>query len=350
MPPATMRDFRASLERGTFPRAILLYGDEEFLKDEQLRALIARATDPGTREFNLDVRRAPDLDAGALNLLFEALPVLADRRVVVLRDATGLRKDARAALDRWLSRPPPDTLLVLVAAAGETIDADLVERTTAVECRPLGDAQLPRWVARQASTLGVSIDAEATRLLIASTGGDLALLAGELAKLRDFTSGAPIDEAAVAAVVGVRHGETLVDLLDRVATRDASGAAALVPVVLAQPTVTGVKVTMALTTQMLAIGWALAVQERGVGASRLPGELFALLKQVRPMTFRPWAEAVRAWVGALPLWDRAAVERALRQLLTADASLKETRVSSDEQVLTSLVLAMCASAAPRAAA
>jgi hypothetical protein len=36
------------------------------------------------------------------------------------------------------------------------------------------------------------------------------------------------------------------------------------------------------------------------------------------------------------------LERAFDALLTADVMLKETRLSSEEQVLTTLILAMCA--------
>ena len=53
------------------------------------------------------------------------------------------------------------------------------------------------------------------------------------------------------------------------------------------------------------------------------------------------------WVRAIRHWDDASVDHALGLLLAADASFKETRVSSEEQLLTSLLLAM---ASPKRAA
>jgi hypothetical protein len=44
------------------------------------------------------------------------------------------------------------------------------------------------------------------------------------------------------------------------------------------------------------------------------------------------------------------VEAALAALLSADAALKETRLSSDEQLLTTLVLTLCAAGTSRRAA
>jgi DNA polymerase-3 subunit delta len=336
-----MRALNAALERGIFDRAYLFHGDDEFLKEEKVRALIARATDSGTRDFNLDVRRGGETDAPALVLAFDALPLMAERRVVVLRDVTALKKDARAALDRYLDRPSADTVLVLTAVAGTKVEDRLIGRTVAIEFKPLNDDDLSKWVLRQVGNSGGSISAPAVELLCGATGNDLTLLAGEIDKLLNYMNGAEIDTIAVGEIVGVRKGETLGDLLDRVASRDAPGAIALLEHVLAQPKTTGVSIVMALTTQTLAIGWALAARDRGLPQHRLESELFGLLKEnSSSMVGRAWGEGVKSWVRALRNWDDAAVDHALHHLLVADASLKDTRVSSDEQVLTSLILSL----------
>jgi DNA polymerase-3 subunit delta len=51
---------------------------------------------------------------------------------------------------------------------------------------------------------------------------------------------------------------------------------------------------------------------------------------------------VNAWVAAVDRWTEASLDRALALLLDADLALKETRISSDEQLLSTLVLALCA--------
>ena len=74
----------------------------------------------------------------------------------------------------------------------------------------------------------------------------------------------------------------------------------------------------------------------------MENEFFALLKETgSSYTGRSWGEAVRAWARALDAWSTSDLDAALATLLTADAALKETRVSSDEQLLQSLVLALC---------
>jgi DNA polymerase III subunit delta len=351
MPPSAMRALKSALEQRTFDRVYLFHGDDDYLKEEKIRALIDRATDLGTRDFNLEVRRAAETDAGSLGLALDSLPMMAEHRVVILRDVTALKKDARAVLAKYLGHPAAGTLLVLVAGAGTKPDAALMDAATAIDFRPLNDSELTKWVALHASKLGVTIEARAAELLCSATGNDLALLSGEIEKLRSYTNGDAIGEAAVEAIVGVRHGETLGDLLDLVAQRNSANAIALLERVLAQPKTSGVSIVMALTTQTLAIGWLLAARERGLAQHQFERELFGLLKEnPSSVAGRPWGEAVKAWVHALRHWDHAAVDRAISLLLAADVALKDTRISSEEQLLTSLLLAMTAGAPRRAAA
>ena len=335
MPAVLERAFRKSLQRGEFERVYYLHGDDDFLKEQSVRELVAAAVDPSTRDFNLDIRAGAELDAETLGSLLGTPPMMAERRVVVVRDVAALRKDARAALDRYLKEPAPDVMLILVAPAGEKakVDKALEAGAATMEFAPLAGDRVPRWITHHVeSVLGATITAEAAELLQQATGNELAALAAELDKLASYAGGGTIDEAAVADVVGVRRGETLGDFLDRVAARDAGGALALLPHILAQPKTSAVSIVMALTTQMLAIGW---------GITRSRADYFELLKSGKAFPMRPWGEAARAWSAAERHWDDATIDASLDALLAADIALKETRLSSDTQLLTNLVLAIC---------
>ncbi|HEX6966610.1 MAG TPA: DNA polymerase III subunit delta [Gemmatimonadaceae bacterium] len=355
MPPAPDRAFWKSLQARSFESVYYLYGEDDFLKEHAVRQLIASAVDPATRDFNLDVRSAAELDAETLSSLVSTPPMMAERRVVVIRDVAALKKDARAALDRYLERAArtsaqsADIVLVLVASGGEKakVDRTLEHVGLAVEFQPLTGDRVPKWIAHHVSTeLGGSITPEAAELLQNAVGSDLPALAAELDKLVSYTSGAEIGDEAVSAVVGVRRGETLGDFLDSVAARDAARALAMLHHVLEQPKTTGVSIVMALTTQTLALAWGEVLRrERGTPPARLEGEFFALLKSASSAyTGRAWGEAVKAWARAVDRWDAASLDAALAALLAADIALKETRVSSDEQILTTLVLALCTGA------
>ncbi len=68
---------------------------------------------------------------------------------------------------------------------------------------------------------------------------------------------------------------------------------------------------------------------------------FDLLKEGGAFVGRPWGEAVQRWTKVIGKWDAARCDRALDLLLTTDTALKDTRASSEEQVLETLVLALC---------
>jgi len=351
MAPSPLSALKTALKSGAFEPAYHFHGDEDFLKDSWIRDVIARATDPATRDFNLETRRGGEVDARTLATALEAMPMMAERRVMVVRDVPSLKKDARSILLKYLDRPATDTVLLLVSPAGAKADAELNAKLVSVPFETLSEDALVKWVAHRAGQLDVTITPSAAELLCSAAGNDLALMAGELDKLRNYTNGAEIDDAAIAAIVGVTAGETLADLLDAVAQRDGTRGIRLIAPILLQPKTTGVSIVMALTTQILAIGWAMAAKDRGVAQGRLESELFGLLKaNPSSITGRPWGEAVKVWVRAMPKWTAADIDHALPMLLAADRALKDSKVSTEEQVLVSLVLALSAGSKRRVAA
>lgn len=362
-----LRVVQAAIQSRQFAPVYYLHGDDDFLKDGAIRDLLQAAIDASTRDFNLEQRRGGDLDAETVASLLTTPPMLAERRAVVLRDVTGLKKAPRQQLDKYLQRPASDTLLLLVSPAGTKVDSALADASVSLDFAPLTPERVRRWIAHHAATaLQIDIADDAAQLLQQAVGNDLHLLAAELDKCASYVlgahdaapaNGAPandgaracIDVDAVQAVVGVRRGETVTDLLDAVARHDARTAVALVGHVLGQPKVTAVQVVMMLSTQAFALSFGRARRDAGIPTNRLPQEYFAFLKETGGYPGRPWGEAASAWTKATDGWSADGCERALQLLLEADMALKDTRVSNEEQLLTSLVLALCATRSRRAA-
>ena len=264
--------------------------------------------------------------------------MMAARRVVVIHDVGGLKKDARKALDAYLQSPAPDVLLLLTSPPGTKPDKLLSDLATPLQFDELTGDRLPKWVTHVAtSTHGVAITPGAVELLVSSVGADLYQLSTELDKLASFTRGGDVNEAAVAAVVGITPGETLGDFLDALAERNLSKALPLVSLILSQPKTTGVSVVMALSTQTLALAWGRARLDEGLSRSRLVNEYFSMLKETGAYAGRSWGAACSAWARAAGNWAAEDITAVLEMLLDADAALKESRVSSEEQVIVCLL-------------
>lgn len=337
-----MRALSAAIKEKKFSPAYYLFGEDEYRKDDALRALLDAAVDPATRDFNLDQRKGGDLDGETLASLLGMPPMMAERRVVVIRDAGTLKKDARAALEKYLAAPAPDVLLVMTAGVDEKKATDL-PNVESVEIRPHTGAELPKWIVARAERLGARISPAAIELLQDAVGTDAGQLAIEIDKLASYASGKEIDETAVTAVVGVRREETLAHLLDAVAARDARLALAVLPGVMQQPKTTGVYVIMTLTTQTMAFAIA---QARGGRVN-----FYDVLKSGSSnVAGRAWGEAAAAWSRYVSRWTLPQLDLALAALLQADFALKSSRVSSEEQVLATTILAMCGNATLSSAA
>jgi DNA polymerase-3 subunit delta len=239
------------------------------------------------------------------------------------------------------------------AASGNKEDSGLRSLSTTLSFDSLTGDRIPKWIAHQAGTIhNVGISSAAAELLQAAVGNDLYQLANELDKLASYVDGksSEISEDDVAAVVGVRRGETQSDLLDAVAERNVARALELIPHILAQPKTTAVSIVMAMSTQMLAISWGRAKLDEGLPRARLTQEYFDLLRETGAFTGRPWGSAAAVWARAAERWSRESLDRALDSLLETDIALKESRVSSEEQLLATLVLSLCASDARSVAA
>lgn len=328
-----------SLKKGAPDPVYLLHGDEDVLKDEAVRAVLAAAVDPAARDFNLDTRFAADLDAEAFHALVNTPPMMAERRAVVLRavDQLGKRKSkVRDELLRYLRAPSPTTVLILITAAGEDPDAALARQATSVALAALEPERVPRWISHHASKLSLTLEPDAVELLIEAVGNDLSALARELEKLASLAGDRPARAADVTALVGVRRGETVHDLVEAALARQAARAAQLVEPVLEQAGMSGVKIVTLLGTHL--VGTALARAEHDRGAGRIEGAVFQHLLAARPYGLRGYKDEAARWARWSARWTGAELSVALRAALAADRALKGTTVTDDRGILMQLVL------------
>src|SRR5947208_199535 len=318
-----------------------LHGEEDVLKDEAVRVLLERAVDPAARDFNLDQRTAADLDPEAFNALVNTPPILAATRAAVLRGMEQLRKTAkvRQELLHYLDSPNPSTVLILVHGTPEPPDAELLRRATAVEVAALPPERVVRWMTHRAKQLGFTLAPEAEELLLASVGNDLSGLARELEKLAPLCAGRPATRDEVAALVGVRRGETLQDFVDAALERRAADAARLVEPVLEQAGMSGVRMLSALGTALVGTALARAELDRDARRrDRLEGALLSHLRTARPYGLGSWEQTALRWARWAELWTRPELRSALRLALDADRALKSSTLTDEAGILEQLVL------------
>jgi DNA polymerase-3 subunit delta len=340
-----------ALRQGVLHPVYYLYGDEEMLKDEAVRDLLAFGVDEATRDFNLDRRRAPELAADDFHALVHTPPMMAARRGVLVTEVEFLlqkRSKAqalRAAVLAYAGQASPDTLLVLVQSAGDKPDPALAKLAQEVVLDPLPPNRLARWIRREAEKLHVVLDEGATAHLIATVGSDLPSLAAELAKLSAAVSGRVATADDVADLVGVRHGETPFDFVDAVTARRGVAAAEMVPRLLEAPGVTGVRLVATLSTSLVGVALARAYLDEGASRGAVEGRLIGAMKEARLFALRDFHLEAERWTRDAALWTLPELETAIAELLRADRRLKHTTVAGAAEILQEALLAMAGQAA-----
>ena len=329
-----------SLKKGALDPVYYLYGDEDVLKQEAIRSLLEHGLDAATRDFNLDQRDAQSLDPEAFHALVQTPPMLAQRRVVVLRSVEQLRKKTkiRDEIVRYLDAPSPETILILVQGSGEEAEADLLRRATAVDFQPLPPDRVRRWVEHRAGQLAVTLESGVAELLVEAVAGELGAAAQELDKLAALAHGRAITADDLAAVAGVQRGQTVADLVAATVSRETPRAAGLIGPVLEQSGVTGVRLVSALGTALIGTALARAELDRGTAASRLADTMFRHIESARPAGLGSWRDTARRWADWGQSWTATELRAALRLALAADIALKNSTVSDERAIIMDLVL------------
>jgi DNA polymerase-3 subunit delta len=356
MPRRSYDDLRRGIARGTLEPVYYFFGVEDILKDEVVRQLVDLALEPHERDFNLDQRSATGLDPEELNALVNTLPMMATRRVVVLRDIEAWRRKSttRAVLEGYLAAPSPDTVLILVEGAPASEekkgkfepDQVLVGGATAVDFEQLDGDRVARWITHHAKQHGISFAEGAAEHLAAACLYDLGFIRSELEKLASLPGGGPITLEQVGELVGVRHGETVEDWVDATLGGETAKALGLVKRVLEQSGMNGVRMVTTLGTALIGLRLARAHYDKGSRGRALASVLLGRLRQVRPYGLGNWDTAIRNWSRWAETWPESRIRLATQAALRADMALKGTRISDEQGVITDLVLRLAPTPSP----
>ena len=345
MPTHKYGTFAKDLEAGKLKPAYYFLGAENVLKDEATTALLDKVLDPGLRDFNLDVRSAQQLEPEDVLSLCTTLPMMAEHRVVVVRDVEAWKRKTRGkkAMLQYLEKPIPETVLVLIQGAAaeakeDKPDTDLASHAYTVEFEELSAEAAGRWLARESAALGIAFAPGAEQHLLNTVGTDLAALRSELQKLHGLADDGPITLERLGDLVGVRYGETPLDWRNAVMAGDVATALRLAPVVLAQTGVSAVRLSQLLGTVLVATAAARAHFDRKIRGYQLNKTMWDVVKTARPGGLGKWGDDIALICQWAERWTQPRLRAALRATLDADRSAKSTTVTDDTGIVRELVL------------
>ena len=192
----TRQDLRNQLKRREIAPVYVLFGPETYLRDVAAKTIANLAFAEGDfRDFN-DTNFSLNTEDNLKQALAvaEQLPMMASRRVVRITDirisATGYRdtitEEHEPLLTAYLSNPSPTSVVIFIADdlnGVRKMSKLLKENTTAVEFKPLTDAELLNWARDKFGETGAEIDHTTLNQFISRIGPDVRRLTNEINKL-----------------------------------------------------------------------------------------------------------------------------------------------------------------------
>jgi DNA polymerase-3 subunit delta len=211
----------------------LFYGADELARSEALAEL--KATIPADlADLNLTILEGRRLKVDALAGACEAIPFLADRRLVIVEDALKQIKssDLRDAIKAYLPRVPDTTDLIFVEREDfdkrSALFGHLKKAATVREFQPKEGADLQRWLQERTKRLDVKLAPDAGTLLVEFVGNESRSLLNELHKLAAYVGlGGTIGRDAVRLLVQDSGEHSVFAFVDALAARQLGSALTL---------------------------------------------------------------------------------------------------------------------------
>lgn len=324
------REALDEIKAGKFRPVYLVYGGEDFLKEELFHALRAALVQPETADFNYHVLDPSPDQVGQALALAMTQPFFAERRLVVVKDCPAIvpsRKKSEEegeeekpsgggaddGLVQYLKSPVPTTTLLFLADAIDSrrkATKALVAAGGAIECQPFKPDDAIMWAQSRAQAKGKKLNSMAAQALVEKIGADLRLLDGELEKLSLYVGDArEIGPADVETVVSNLAETEVYRLTEAVMLKQRTKALGLLERCLRQVD-HPLQLLAALTNKFRQI-----LLVKGLTERRVPKKEGAAIARMHPYAFEKM-------MGHVHHLSRDEVVRAMQRLLEADLAMK----------------------------
>ena len=209
---------KSDLSAGNIGQVYIFYGEESYLREYYLGEIKKKLVPAGFEEFNYHRLSGKTLTMQELNEAVEAMPMMAERTLVVVTDCDlfKLPEDQRTALIALLNDFPPYCCLVFVydlieykpSKTYKKLYEALDKNAQSVKFEAQERSDLINWIARRFRALGKGIDAQTAEHLIFTCGALMTGLVPEIEKIGAYAKGKNITTDDINAVADPRSATT----------------------------------------------------------------------------------------------------------------------------------------------
>lgn len=221
----TYTALRNALARKQYSNVYFIHGEEGYYIDE-LAGLFETILPESERDFNQYTLYAPQTDAATVAEACQRYPMMAERQVVIVKEAQAIPVAWFNKLLPYLESPVATTLLVIIARGASVKSATLTKslakgRAVVFESKRLAPAAVTNTIREFIKERGLTIDDKALAMLQDYVGSDLSRIYNEIGKMTvALPPNAMITPESVERNIGVSKDYNNFELIAAIARRD----------------------------------------------------------------------------------------------------------------------------------
>lgn len=175
------------VKNGNFVPVYLLMGTEPYYPDLVCDEIIKYALTDSERDFNQTVFYGLDTDAGTVASECRSYPMMAERRLVVVKEAQSMK--TLEDLATYASDPMESTVLVILmhgasADKRRALYKNVQKKGVVLVSDALRDYEMPQWITSFYKSRGLDIEPAAAALLAEYAGTDMSRIMLETEKMQ----------------------------------------------------------------------------------------------------------------------------------------------------------------------
>jgi len=217
------------VRNGVFRPVYLLMGDEPYYPELACRAIMENCLQDYERDFNETVCFGPDVTVEQVVTAARRFPMMAERQLVVVKEAQGLKKIEDLAV--YTSDPLDSTVLVLLFHRAKLdkrygLYKSISKTGTVLDSPAIRDYEVPNWIISFYASKGLQIDPQAAALLAEDAGTDLSVISAETEKLlKNLPEGATsVSIQDIEKNVGISREFSVFELTRELSARNSAKA------------------------------------------------------------------------------------------------------------------------------
>ena len=189
MAAETFESISSDIKSRKFASVYFFCGEEAYFIDTLVDLIETNVLNDMEKAFNQTVVYGKDLTARQVLETCGRLPMMAERQLVIIKEAQALslKQEEEEQYLRYLKNPVNSTVLVFAwkhgTPDGRKSFGKEMKKAVYFESKPLYDNQVAPWVKNWLNTRKCKIEEQAAELLVESTGTKLSKVVNELEKL-----------------------------------------------------------------------------------------------------------------------------------------------------------------------